>query len=92
MTYYAIGNTYKSETSSGFANTEYVVTFSTRRDRDEWVKNHPQAVRACTREEAIDSEIGNHTSVGKLPPSRRRAMEIIIEDNEMRAFQERTGA
>lgn len=91
MTFYAIGNDYKATSNSGFANTEFVVTFKTRRERDEWIENEPKAVRACTRKEAIDSIISNYTSVGKLPPSRRHAMDLIIEDNATWAFQKEVG-
>ena len=51
--YYALKNFYSSETDTGFANTWYAVSFSSRRARDAYVARAlDRATRACTRAEA----------------------------------------
>jgi len=53
--YYASINAYGSETSSGFANTWSVKAFSTKAERDEYVRAHALRldVNKITRAEAV---------------------------------------
>lgn len=52
--YYAADNTYSTSVSSGFANTWYVLAFSSRAFRDEYVASSPRlATRDVTKREAL---------------------------------------
>jgi len=53
MKYYARGNYYGSDTSHGFANTNYVLVFESRAARDAWVDSaHDLSACAIRRAEA----------------------------------------
>lgn len=61
MKYYAVNNTYSTESSLGFTNTWFVLVFDSKTARDEYVANSPRlAARAIKR-----TEIGEYIEAPK---------------------------
>jgi len=53
--YYAVGNYYGTIDSRGFGNTNYVLAFSTRADRQEWLDSTADmSARAILRRDVIN--------------------------------------
>ncbi len=73
---FAANNTYATETSTGFANTWYVLAFEDQESRDAYVaKAHGLAVKAITK-----SEISRYVAAPKPFSGAKRAIGIAATE------------
>lgn len=80
--YYAVKNSYGSETSTGFSNTWKVLCFYDRDERDEFVNtnSHDLSVKAIKK-----SEIGKY--IDKPKPFSGQALCVVNTGNEYYTVQ-----
>jgi hypothetical protein len=83
--YFAADNTYASDTSTGFANTWYVLAFNSRAARDEWVEqeNAPWFRRSIARCSVLKRDVTNYLSD---MPARFTPQFIGIDDRHPESF------